>query len=100
MHNTVNLTSAFPTTASQVVCPSGHPNCKNFSTPVLDNNIIFRPGVPHRSVGGNPVPGANQVVTLTPQLNQMGTGTGSCPPRELLDIGAYGDTGPGILARD
>jgi len=97
MHNTVTLTSAFPTSASQVVCPSGHPNCKNFSTPVLDNNIIFQNRAFHiGQVGGNPVPGANQVVTLTPQLNQMGTGTGSCPSgASYWDIGAYGDTGPG-----
>src|SRR5882762_5516660 len=97
MHNTVNLTSAFPTTASQVVCPSGHPNCKNFSTPVLDNNIIYQNRAFHiGQVGGNPVPGANQVVTLTPQLNQMGTGTGSCPSgASYWDIGAYGDSGPG-----
>jgi len=64
---------------------------------VLDNNIIYQNRAFHiGQVGGNPVPGANQVVTLTPQLNQMGTGTGSCPSgASYWDIGAYGDSGPG-----
>jgi hypothetical protein len=89
--NAPTLVTAFGPT---VTCPSGLANCTAFSNPVLRNDIFFQNRSFHITVGANPTPGLQNVITLTPQLSQ-GT-TGACPSgANPWDIGINGDTGPG-----
>jgi len=76
-----------------VICPPGHPQCTQFSNPVLDNNLFWQNRAFYIAPGGNPIPGLTNVFTLQPALSQ-GT-TGACPSGAYYwDIGVYGDTAP------
>jgi Abnormal spindle-like microcephaly-assoc'd, ASPM-SPD-2-Hydin len=84
------LVAAFGTAVN---CPSGQPNCTHFSNPVLNNDIFWQNRSFHITVGTNPTPGLQNVITLTPQLSQ-GT-TGACPGgANYWDVGIGGDTSP------
>jgi hypothetical protein len=82
---------------TSVTCPPGQPNCTKFSSPQFDNNIIWHNRSFHITVGANPIPGLQNVVTLVPQLSQ--TTTGQCPATGFgggagptyWDIGVIGD---------
>ena len=104
-------------------CPVGHGttgnsgSCRNYSVPVLDNNVIWKNRSFFIGVGGLGTGAANmqKVVTLfnsfttTPAPSQPvaeattpnggGTtitgGTGACTDASYWDIGVRGDTGPG-----
>jgi hypothetical protein len=93
MQNTANLTSALP---SVVTCPTGHPNCKSISYPLLENDLFFQNRTFNIQVGSSGTGNLNQqnLVTLVPTLNQ--SATGQCVPDagHYWDIGVRGDSGP------
>jgi hypothetical protein len=118
IQNSSNLTANLPTT-TPVVCPAGHfqgtnatnANCRDFSYPLLYNNVIWQNRTFNISVGGLGTGPVNQqnVVTLAPTLSQPSTastgangggviitgGTGACVSgANYWDIGVRGDTGP------
>jgi hypothetical protein len=93
--HTANFLAAF--TVNPAVCPAGHPQCAQFSNPVLSNNLFFQ----NRSFRITaPTPPAVGPVQLVPSLSQIATG--SCPatdysgtvPTFYWDIGVYNDTSP------
>ena len=120
MQNTTLLTSSL--IGRPVICPAGHgstltQNCKNFSIPRLDNDVIFDNRSFYIGVGGAGAGTLNQqnIVTLynsfttTPAASEPTTdattpngggliitgGTGACVnPVSYWDIGVRGDTGP------
>jgi hypothetical protein len=84
-----------------VTCPTGHPNCKVVSYPLLSNDVFWQNRDYHIAVGG-PGPGTlNQqnLVSLyngsTATLAPSQTTTGACTAANYWDIGVRGDTGPG-----
>ncbi len=84
-----------------VTCPTGHPNCKVVSYPLLSNDVFWQNRDYHIAVGGRGPGTLNQqnLVTLyngstaTPAPSQ--TTTGACTAANYWDIGVRGDTGPG-----
>ena len=100
MMHTANLRSALP---GIVLCPSGYgytggilgfnANCRTDSLPLLTNNLFWQNRAFHITLSG---PGSGlqsqqNVVTLTPALNQ--TSTGACMAGAVYwDIGVRGDT--------
>jgi hypothetical protein len=90
--NAPPLVAAFGTAVN---CPSGPTtNCTAFSNPVLTNDIFWQNRSFKITVGTNPTPGLQNVITLTPQLSQLTTG--ACPTgANPWDIGIDGDAGPG-----
>ncbi|MBA0089061.1 MAG: hypothetical protein HRJ53_29065, partial [Acidobacteria bacterium Pan2503] len=75
-----------------VTCPFGLPACQNFSNPQIKNDIFWQNRSFHITVGSNPTPGLQNVITLMPQLSQVTTG--ACPTgANYWDIGINGDTG-------
>lgn len=93
--HTANLIAAF--TNQNVACPAGLPHCTTFSNPVMTNNIFWQNRTFYITVGGlnAGIQGLQNIVTLTPTLNQAGHPTGYCDPHAVYwDIGAFGDTGP------
>jgi hypothetical protein len=107
--------------ATTLNCPSGHPNCKNVSFPLLYNNVFWQNRSFYIGVGGPAADQTNQQnqVTLynsftgTPAVSQPQTGasapngngviltggTGACAisgagAASYWDIGVRGDTGP------
>jgi hypothetical protein len=96
--NSAVLTSNLPTT---ITCPSGHPNCRSYSNPLLANDVFFQNRVFYIGVGslGGGTLNQQNIVTLyngfstTPPASQ--TATGACPGgTSFWDIGVRGDTGP------
>ncbi|RQH05468.1 choice-of-anchor Q domain-containing protein [Paraburkholderia dinghuensis] len=92
--HTQNLLGAF--TSANVNCPANLPGCKQFSVPVLTNNVFWQNRSFYITVSGNTNPNIQQnVVTLNPTLNQAGQATGYCPSGAMYwDIGAFGDMKP------
>jgi Big-like domain-containing protein len=87
--HTANFLAAF--TVNPAVCPAGHPQCAQFSNPVLTNNLFFQ----NRSFRITaPTPPAVGPVQLVPALTQATTG--ACPATGAFywDIGVYNDTSP------
>ena len=75
-----------------VTCPFGLPGCQNFSNPQIKNDIFWQNRSFHITVGSNPTPGLQNVITLMPQLSQLTTG--ACPTgANYWDIGINGDIG-------
>jgi hypothetical protein len=106
MRNTSLLTTSMPT--SGFSCPtgngttSGSTNCRNFSVPLLNNNVFWQNRSFYIGVGslGTGTQNQQNVVALfnatsgTPAASQAVTG--GCPSGATYwDIGAHGDTGPG-----
>ena len=87
--------AVFPT--SNQTCFPGTSQCWKFSNPVMDNNLFWQNRAFHITTGANPIAGAQNVVTLVPQLDQ--TSTGQCPATgynngpgpTYWDIGVQGD---------
>jgi hypothetical protein len=85
--------AALPAT---VTCPTGHPNCKLGSFPILYNDVIWQ----NRSfniVVASPASGSGgqqSLVTLVPSFNQTTTGQCFNSPTTYWDLGLRGDTGP------
>jgi len=85
--------AALPAT---VTCPTGHPNCKLASFPILYNDVIWQ----NRSfniVVASPASGSGiqqSLVTLVPSFNQTSTGQCFNSPTTYWDLGLRGDTGP------
>jgi hypothetical protein len=104
MQNTTLLTSSLTGT---VLCPAGHGTigsvCKNFSVPILYNNIFwqnraFHIGVTPPAGTNNPTNQQNTVTLLNAFSNTLvasQTSTGACVSgTSYWDIGVRGDTGP------
>ena len=114
IQNSAVLRANLPAT---VTCPTGHPNCKSVSNPLLDNNVFWQNRAFYIGVGSLGTGSVDQqnVVALynaftttravtQPQAdattaNGTGTlitgGTGACvTPVSYWDIGVRGDTGP------
>jgi hypothetical protein len=121
--NSAGLTASLPVL---IICPAGHssgltnplipiivPNgtCRSTSFPILYNNLIWKNRAFHLDVGGLNNQYQQNMVTLTPTLNQPAAGattpdgngvivtggTGACvtpPTGTYWDIGVRGDTGP------
>jgi hypothetical protein len=109
MPNTTYLIAALPTAANGVVCPSGfgytngnsNNSCKNVSRPFLANDLFWQNRVFHIVVGsqGTDLLSQQNLVTLTPALNQ-GT-TGECASGAVYwDIGVRGDSSASSAAID
>jgi len=62
-----------------VTCPTGHPNCKSVSYPLLANDVFWQNRSFHISVGALSPQYQQNVVTLVPTMNQ--TATGQCASR-------------------
>ena len=78
-------------TTNCLTCPPGEPNCNKFSNPLMQNDIFVQNRTFHITVGANPTPGIQNVVTLDPQLSQATTG--ACPGgARYWDLGVNGDT--------
>jgi hypothetical protein len=79
-----------------LTCPTGHPNCKTFSYPVLANNLFWQNRAFNITVGslGGGTTNQQNVVTLVPTLNQASTGQ-CVTSTNYWDIGVRGDTGAG-----
>jgi hypothetical protein len=85
--HTANFLAAF---TGPVVCPAGHPQCAQFSNPVLANNIFWQNRAFRITA---PTPPAVGPVQLVPALTQ--SATGACPAGATYwDIGVYNDTAP------
>ena len=91
--HTANFLAAF---TGAVVCPAGHPQCAQFSNPMLSNNLFFQ----NRSFRITaPTPPAVGPVQLVPSLTQsttgscpVGTGSAGTTAPYYWDIGVYNDT--------
>ena len=83
-----------PAAPVALTCPSGQPGCRNFSSPLLANNLFWQNRAFHITVNSAPASGPqNQqnVVALVPTLNQ--TSTGQCiNGASYWDLGVRGDT--------
>jgi hypothetical protein len=117
MRNTTLLTGS----VGAVICPAGHgstltQDCKNFSVPILDNNVFWQNRTFYIGVGSlgqgtlnqqNVVAlynsfttnqAASQPTTDATSANGQGAiitgGTGACVPSSYWDIGVRGDTAP------
>jgi len=98
-----------------LTCPTGHPNCKQMSFPLLYNNVFWQNRSYYIGVGALSPQYQQNIVTLynaftaTPAVSQPRTdattangggvlitgGTGACvTPVSYWDIGVRGDTGP------
>jgi hypothetical protein len=95
-----------------LTCPTGHPNCKSLSYPLLANNVFWQNRAFNISVGplGTGTTNQQNVVSLLPTLNQPQTdattangtgvvvtgGTGACVQQgaSYWDIGVRLDTAP------
>jgi len=116
VHNSPQLISSLVgPPAVAITCPAGHfqpttnpsnGTCRNFSYPLLQNNILWENRSFQIAVGGAGTGTQNQqnVVTLHNALFGGGVGsaassqlfTGACPSgASYWDIGVRGDTGPG-----
>src|SRR5205807_541026 len=93
IQNSAILVANLPAT---VTCPTGHPNCRSISYPLLANDVFWQNRDFHISVGSLGTGTLNQqnVVTLIPTLNQATTGQ-CLSTTNYWDIGVRGDTGPG-----
>jgi hypothetical protein len=98
--------------ALTITCPTGHPNCKSMSYPLLANNVFWENRAFNISVGslGGGTINQQHVVTLLPTLNQpqadavtsngngliVTGGTGACVTSgaSYWDIGVRLDTAP------
>jgi hypothetical protein len=84
-----------------VTCPTGHPNCKVVSYPLLANDVFWQNRDYHIAVGGPGTGTQNQqnLVTLyngnTTTAAPSQPSTGFCPAANYWDIGVRGDTAPG-----
>jgi hypothetical protein len=114
MRNSALLTSSLP---ALVICPAGHPGCRNFSVPALINDVIWENRSYYIGVGslGQGTLNQQNVVALytsftnakapsQPQAagsqpngggNIITGGTGACTAASYWDIGVRGDRGPG-----
>ncbi|PYX32859.1 MAG: hypothetical protein DMG80_07120, partial [Acidobacteria bacterium] len=103
--NSAVLSANLPT--SGLTCPVGHGNadsCRNYSVPLLTNNVIWQNRSFYIGVGGFGDPTKNQnqqkgvtlynSFTTTPAVSQASTG--ACPAASYWEIGVRGDSGPGI----
>jgi hypothetical protein len=102
MQNTPNLIASLA--GITVTCPAGNfapgtnatnGTCRQFSYPVLENNVIWQNRPFHITVGGRaPAPQNQQnLVTLLPTLSQISTGQ-CVGGASYWEIGVRGDTGP------
>jgi hypothetical protein len=96
------------TLATSIICPAGHyagtlatnGTCKNYSYPLLDNDVLFQNRVFYIGVGalGGGTLSQQNVVTLyngfTTTAAGSQTATGSCPTASYWDIGVRGDLSP------
>jgi len=101
MRNTPNMVGEMPATVN---CPEGYGygvplsngTCRAVSLPLLSNDLFWQNRAFHLQVGGlgAGVLSQQNIVTLTPALNQ--TATGQCVTgANYWDIGVRGDTGAG-----
>ena len=102
MQNTSNLVSSLA--GVTVTCPAGNfapgtsatdGTCRQFSYPVLENNVLWQNRPFHIQVGGlgtGPLSQQN-LVTLLPTLSQASTGQ-CVSGASYWEIGVRGDTGP------
>jgi len=101
MPNSPYLIASLPAAANGVVCPTGFgytsgnvPNsCKNISRPLLVNDLFWQNRVFHIVVGspGTDLQSQQNLVTLTPALNQTSTGQCVASGAVYWDIGVRGD---------
>jgi hypothetical protein len=95
IQNSATLKANLPAT---ITCPQGHGtagNCRQYSIPILYNDIFWQNRDFHISVGplGTGTLNQQNVVALVPTLSQ--TATGQCvSTTNYWDIGVRGDTGP------
>jgi hypothetical protein len=95
IQNSATLQANLP---AAITCPPGHGtggNCRQYSIPILYNDIFWQNRDFHISVGplGTGTLNQQNVVALVPTLSQ--TATGQCvSTTNYWDIGVRGDTGP------
>jgi hypothetical protein len=97
--NSPLLTTTF--TGLTITCPTGQPNCKGFSNPLLIGNLIWQNRSFYIGVGnlGQGTLNQQKLVSLfnafTGTAAPVQTAAGQCSPGvSYWDIGVRGDTGP------
>jgi hypothetical protein len=88
-------------TGLTITCPPGHPNCQGFSSPLLENNVIWQNRSFQIGVGSLGTGNLNQqnIVSLfnafTGTAAPVQTASGQCTTGvSYWDIGVRGDTAP------